>query len=545
MNGEITDEKLPEGTSASIDWDAISGPATPPSPEVPSRAPGEPRRWRGKPRRWRVALAVALAVAVVAGGAAALILILRPHAHTTASLGFHAAACPFTPATGVVEGRDVRCGYVTVPEDHASPSGRTIQLAVAIFKSGNPVSLPDPILVLNGGPGTPLLEYSGPGLTPAIIAGQWSRNRDLVLLDQRGVGYSRPSLDCTENATMPQASNLERVAACRARLSGAGVNLNDYNTIQNAEDIHDVVHALGYQQVNLDGVSYATRLELTVMRLYPQDVRTALLDSTSPPQVDIDSGFPAATQSGFDTLFQGCAANSYCNQTYPRLHEVFAQLVSDMNQHPVTLHGTDPATGKPATATITGDDVINGVRDALYDTSLIPMLPQLIYQLANHDYSSVASMSQQAQANQGSSSVGMALSVSCSESTLTAQDIPAAVQPVETETRNYYVTTLQTDYAVCKTWNVQPVPAAQRQPVTSAIPTLIYAGAYDPTTPPAYGKLAASTLSNSHFYQFPGVGHVVLGTSPCANTIYQAFVDKPNQAPDATCIQGLSGPFFR
>lgn len=543
MDGQRSDEHAIEASADGSDQSDQRTRATATMPLAHRILEETPPRRRWKSRRVYSALAVVLALAVIGGGVGALVVALR--SPTRSSLGFHAAACPFTPATGVAEGRDVRCGYVVVPQDHSQPKGPVIKLAVAVFASPNPSPKPDPVLILNGGPGTPLLEYSGPGLTPAIIGVTWSRNRDLILVDQRGVGYSRPSLDCVENTTMPRATNLQRVQACRDRLIKEGVNLNDYNTIQNAEDIHDVIHALGYRQVNLDGVSYATRLELTVMRLYPEDVRTVLLDSTSPPQVDIDTGFPAATQRAFDTLFQGCAANSFCNHTYPHLQAVFAQLVTDLNQHPVTIQGTDPATGKPATATITGDDVINGMRDSLYDTSLIPLLPKLIYQLANHDYSSAASISQQAQANQGSSSVGMALAVSCGESILTPQTIPAAVQPAEPETRNYYVSSLQTDYAVCQIWNVPPVPAEQRQPVTSAIPTLIYAGEYDPTTPPAYGKLAASTLSNSHFYQFPGVGHVVLGTSPCSVSIYQAFVDDPSQQPDASCIQGLMGPFFR
>jgi hypothetical protein len=56
-----------------------------------------------------------------------------------------------------------------------------------------------------------------------------------------------------------------------------------------------------------------------------------------PPQVDTDTGFPAATQRAFDTLFRGCATNPYCNQHYPHLQAVFARLVSDLNQHPATV----------------------------------------------------------------------------------------------------------------------------------------------------------------------------------------------------------------
>jgi pimeloyl-ACP methyl ester carboxylesterase len=122
--------------------------------------------------------------------------------------------------------------------------------------------------------------------------------------------------------------------------------------------------------------------------------------------------------------------------------------------------------------------------------------------------------------------------------------MPAAVQMVEPETRHYFFTSLQDIYANCQLWNVQPVPAAQWQPVTSAIPTLILAGEYDPATPPGYGMLAARTLSKSYFFQFLGTGHGVVGRNYCANSMFVAFLELPNTQPDSTCMSGVGEPFF-
>ena len=488
------------------------------------------------PRWLLVSLVGMLALAVLAGGTGLLLSLLHPQPNPPpASSAFHTTSCPFKLATGVVEGKDVVCGYLTVPADHSRPQGPTIQLAVAIIKASYSLTAPDPVIDLQGGPGTQLLANLGPVLTPANISNFQLGDRDLILLDQRGVGYSQPSLGCQANETL---------LACHDRLVRQGINLNDFNTIQNAEDVHDLVRALGYHQVNLWSISYGTRLALTVMRLYPADIRSVVLDSTSPPQVDIDTGFPAATQRAFDTLFRGCAANRYCNQHYPHLQAVFARLVSDLNQHPATVQVTDPQTGKPVSRVLTGDDVINGLRNALYDTALIPMLPKVIYQLVNHDYSQAAAVSEAANAALGSDSVGMFYSVQCSESILTPQAIPAAVQMVEPETRHYFLSSLQNNYANCQLWHVQPVPSAQRQPVTSPIPTLILAGEYDPATPPAYGMQAARTLPKSYFFLFPGIGHGVVGRNDCATSMFRAFLELPNTQPDSTCMPGVGEPFF-
>jgi hypothetical protein len=65
-----------------------------------------------------------------------------------------------------------------------------------------------------------------------------------------------------------------------------------------------------------------------------------------------------------DTLFQGCAASSYCNKHYPHLQAVFARLVSDLNQHPASVQVTNPQTGQQVRAIITGDGLIGGLRNA-------------------------------------------------------------------------------------------------------------------------------------------------------------------------------------
>ncbi len=117
----------------------------------------------------------------------------------------------------------------------------------------------------------------------------------------------------------------------------SGINLNAYTTLENAADVHDLIRALGYQQVNVEGVSYGTRLALTVMRLFQADLRSVVLDSVIPPQVNGFTSIPPAALRAFDVLFQGCSADPSCNSTYPHLHAVFYQLVADLNTTPITF----------------------------------------------------------------------------------------------------------------------------------------------------------------------------------------------------------------
>src|SRR5579875_1773666 len=142
--------------------------------------------------RWTRALLVPLLILLSLGASAP-----RTTAASQVTPHFVATACPFKVGTGLVAGRDVRCGFVVVPQDRTPANKRTVRLAVAIFKSPSRVHHPDPFLYLQGGPGGRVIADLAPQITKKNIA-QFTGDRDLILLDQRGTGYSQPSLACPE-----------------------------------------------------------------------------------------------------------------------------------------------------------------------------------------------------------------------------------------------------------------------------------------------------------------------------------------------------------
>ena len=483
-------------------------------------------------RLLQVALAVVVLIAL-AGGYGVFRAVSQP-SHQ-ASSAFQVTYCPFPPGAGLVEGQNVRCGFLTVPEDWSHPHGPSIRLAVEIFKTPNSQSTPDPVLLLSGGPGAALLETLGPKFNAENLAYQL-QNRDLILLDQRGVGYSQPSLRCFDNETLH---------TCHDRLVKSGINLNAYTTQQNAADVHDLIHTLGYQQVNLRGVSYGTRLALTIMRLYPADLRSVVLDSVLPPQVISFPSIPPAAQRAFDVLFHRCAVDSHCNATYPNLKTVFFQLVTDLNHKPITFD-TITQTGNSLTEHFTGNDLVLWLRQSMYTTAFIPQLPAAIFHIRQHDYR-LLSLIYGSNIND-TMSWGMFYSVMCNEDApfTTQQALDLSVQGLPFQTQPALLNHTLSLFSVCQFWGMKPVPVLQKEPVRSTIPTLILQGEYDPATSPTNGTLAAQTLSKSYFFLFPGVGHGVLAsrTGNCPNDIMNAFLENPAEKPDASCISNMHEPLF-
>ena len=239
------------------------------------------------------------------------------------------ASCWMELPEGVTEGDNIDCGYLIVPEDRGDPSSPTIQLAYAVLYAPADVVKPDPVVYLAGGPGG-----NAVGELDGWLDIPYLQDRDLILLDQRGTGYSLPSLNCPEM----EQNEENATQVCHDRLISEGVNLQAYNSAENAADVADLRIALGYDEWNLYGISYGTRLALTVMRDHPEGVRSVVIDSVYPPEISSWEQYGQNTADEFNKLFQGCAADVQCSADYPNLEQAFYTTAEQLNAEPVPVY---------------------------------------------------------------------------------------------------------------------------------------------------------------------------------------------------------------
>lgn len=466
---------------------------------------------------------------------------------------FQATGCPFEADPALLQSKQLSCGYVTVPENRSVKNNKKVKLAVAIFKPQQYIDTADPapVIRLDGGPGGPSLSGWAQYINSTNIR-TFIFDHDVVMFDQRGTGYSTPSLNCTESASLRGSSAQSGITsyeqamrACYNRLTSQGIDLNGFNSLQNAADVADIIHALGYQQMTLYGVSYGTRLALTTMRLYPSVVRATVLDSVYPPNHN-RAELTSDAQRVFGVLFQGCTQDANCNAKYPNLQTVFYSLVDQLNTTPISFYTVDSTTNQQYTITFDGDDLVSWAFSVLYATSLIPAIPEIIYQIKAHNYF-LLSYTYSLVGFDDTISEGLFYSAECSEDWpfLTAQSVTQSEQGIEPHLAKVFgQEDEQQEYDICQFWKVNKVPDAQKQPVVSSIPTLITTGEYDPITPPTSGQDAAKTLSHSYFFEFPGQGHGQLYSSFCSSQIISAFENNPAVKPDGSCISLMHEPQF-
>lgn len=470
----------------------------------------------------------------------------------TETAPFEPGRCPFdVPADA-----EVICGTVELPQNRSSTtSGQTVELAVAIFKSeaANPAA--EPVVYLSGGPGGHALElipftYES-DIKPFLTA------RDYVVFDQRGTGFSQPSLACPEtfeldldllddNLSQDEYGDryLEALADCRQRLVTMGVDLSAFNSAENAADVDALRQALGYDSWHLFGVSYGTRLAQTVMRDHPEGVASVILDSPYPLEVDLQEAVPGHVTRAFRVFFDGCAADPICQAAYPDLESTFYDTVDQLNETPIEFPIVYFLNGTEYDVVFNGDDLIDILFQSLYSSEIFPLLPRVITEVGQGTTDTLGILFATFLVNGEFISTGMYRSVQCYEelafSDLAAVEAASAADPLLAG----YFANWDLSYEACDLWDSGAADPMENEPVVSDIPTLVLTGEYDPITPPFWGELVAENLTNETLLEFPGIGHGIVSSAECPLQIALDFLKDQNVADVTGCIAQMGSPPF-
>lgn len=440
-----------------------------------------------------------------------------------------------------------RCSTLTVPADHADPAGATIELPVTVLPATGPTFAPDPIVVPAGGPG-----YPGAGAL-RWAGSPWNERRDIVLYDQRGTGGALPSLECPAvdaafvdalQDDLPYAIERDAMTvariACLTELAAAGVDLANYHSEASAADLAALRAALGYDEWNIMGVSYGARLALASMRAQPKGIRSVILDSV----YDVTYGGLADTTAGIeaaiDRFVAGCAADADCAAKYGDLGATIERTRQRYNASPASITVDLGDGAGPQQFVITGNDLIAGLFNALYDSDLIPLLPSVIATLETGDASVLPAFVQRGVAFATDYADAMATAVNCADNAALGRGVADAAVFEDPGTLELIVA--QT--GLCPP-DLTATPGDFNGPVESDIPALVLAGSYDPITPPAETQAVAERLANATFFLVEPGGHGVNSFDDCLIAIGLTFLDDPLAGPGGeSCLAGIPPPTF-
>jgi pimeloyl-ACP methyl ester carboxylesterase len=449
---------------------------------------------------------------------------------------------PLKPCDSPAYGSDTLCGKYEVYENRNSRTGRKIALNVVVLPALSANPAPDPLFTFAGGPGQAETEDAKDN---AQRFADIRRERDIVMIDQRGTGLSNP-LDCSfgganelVQAFLAGDLPIEKVKECRRALERKA-DLKLYTTPLAVDDINDVRAWLGYDRINLYGGSYGSRAALVYLRRHPQRVRTVTIRAVFPTTLKNPLYSPRDGQQSLDKLFDDCAADEACAKAFPTIKQDLQTVLKRLAQSPAKIKTIDPRTKEPVGITVTRDVFAGGLRRLLYHPNSQRLVPTFIASALAKDYKPFESVVAQTVGIEQVLSMGLFLSVTC------AEDVPLIRRKdIARETAGTFVgsTMIQGLVNGCKAWKRGELPADYNTHVRSDAPVLIFSGALDPQTPPTYGNEVARHLPNSLHVVMNGIAHSPFPS--CAIGIMSQFISTGNvKNLNVSCINKLSRPAF-
>jgi pimeloyl-ACP methyl ester carboxylesterase len=457
--------------------------------------------------------------------------------------------CTFKPPRG----DRVECFVLVVLENREQPEGREVRLKVAVLKAKRTAGA-EPMFYLSGGPGDAPLVATTPG-ADALAEGDWwnetagiRRRRDVVILSQRGAGGSTPNLDCFDPRTSDPARARRRAVTeqqerdilvrCRLGFDKRKVDLSMYSTPALADDVADLAGAMSLARIDIYGVSYGTRWALEVMRRHPDLIRAVVLDGVYPPQVNGEQNEPEIVRRAFEQLYAECAADSGCRERRPGLRGTVEGAVEAAEHKPVEL--TLQLDDGPQSVRLDGPKYLMVLLHMMREGEAA-LIPEAVGTAQRRDFRLLKMFAEDLESSEGGlleqnaqQFDGLYNSIECRETWATV-DRPARRRSIETSGIYGFNARTSKSPAFCPLWRVPAAPVAERQPVQSAIPTLLLSGTFDWLTPPAWGSEAAQHLAVSRHVVFRAQGHGVVVQDPCAARLRDAFIEEPDPKRALPC----------
>ena len=444
----------------------------------------------------------------------------------------------------------LQCAYLTVPMAYAAPAGATIQIGVLRKVATGGSDRVGSLLINPGGPGA-----SGMSVTAQLanygIADTLNEQFDLVGFDPRGIGSSKPLIQCQTDAELDATravTNRSNTAAavkastdqlkkyanqCVTETSAGGkvdgkTFLANVGTRDVAKDLDVLRAVLGDSKLNYLGFSYGTRIGYVYAEQFPKNVRAMILDGAVDPDsdpateaIDQNKGF----QQAFDAYAKQCAKDVACAlRTDPaKATTVFQALTRPLLDKPLAL-----ADGRA----LSYGDATLGAAFAMYSASRWPALTSALADLKKGDGAALMALADSYYERSASGKYGEKPD---SFNAIRCVDQPRMLDPGEVTKLNAATATAAPfedsgDPAaaipdVCAYWPVPATLSPHRLKVPGLPQVLVISTTGDPATPYANGVDLAEQLGG-RLLTFEGTQHTayLTGSNVCVDGVGNSYL---------------------
>ena len=408
-------------------------------------------------------------------------------------------------------------GHLMVRENRKNPQSNLIELVFARLKSTS--DKPGfPTVYLDGGPGS---SATGLASVPDYMrAFQKLREvGDVILLDQRGVGRSRPNLTFLAQESLPTDVFADREVALKAfkdrakiaadHFRSKGIDILAYNSVESAHDVDDLRKALGVEKVNLVGFSYGTHLGLACIRYHGMNLNRVVLIGTEGP--DHTDKLPSTSDASIKRLSAIVAKDPEIGAKMPDLTGTLKRVLDRLEKEPVTVTITSQRTRQPVDVKVGKIGLQFLIMRDLGDTNDLPIFPLWFYTMDKGDYSILKRFVER-RYNQFSAGISVMTLV---------MDISSGVSKArQKQIQKEAPTALLGDivnFPISQMGDVFGNPDLgdeYRSQIKTDVPTLFVSGVLDNNTQPFQADEVRKTFKNSTHIVIDNAGHESMLTEP-------------------------------
>ncbi|MGB3455540.1 MAG: alpha/beta hydrolase [Litorimonas sp.] len=487
-----------------------------------------------KPRNFRSTLSVALGMAVGMSAPLGLVLLAgcsnraappevaaRIVSDTVAKIETNRNASRPSNETPIVfeaqsgETVDAFEGTFTVPENRTDPDSRTLTLHYIRFPTttDKPGA---PIVYLSGGPGGSGIDTAKRDRFPLFMA--MRQHGDVIAYDQRGTGRSddmqrctRPGRPLTEvvSDADAMADSVAALRDCMTEWEDAGIDLDGYDTVENARDLDALRQHLGAEMLSLWGISYGSHLGLTALRELDGRIERAVFASIEGPEQTVK--LPARTDAYFDRL------QTAMTERDPETPDVKALIRR--------VHAAFDA--EPKLLTIDGIQAVFHRRDlqsflsgAIADPKWAMLVVEIYRDMDQGDMSSFEALYGRwgVTSDHGFSPMNRLTDIA------SGTDAARRVL-IDSQAETALIgATLNAPYQFEDIRPELVLDAAFRRPVESEVPVLLLSGTLDGRTYPEAAREAMMGLSRAHAVLIDGAGHNLFMTDMVVGETIHRFM---------------------
>ncbi len=428
-----------------------------------------------------------------------------------------------------------RCGTLAVSEDRRIRNGRKIKVFVGVVRAYGPRPHSAPIFWLSGGPGGAAASDDARFATSMFLAA--NRKRDIVLVDQRGVGRSAPLICPPPPADVD--TDEEGLAYAQGCLRDVGRDPRLYTTDAAMDDLDAVRKALGYGRIVLYGGSYGGSAGQVYIARHGAHVAAAVLDGATLLDVPIWERMPLSTQRAFDRLAARCAVDAACHLAFPDVAADLRSVFARLRAAPLEV----PYNGAVLSFGIA--DAQETLRTLLRVPGSAARVPLILHRAASGNYTELLTpWSMLLPSGEYTARTLMYWAILCGDGWSRYDPAEVVRFGTGTEFLETSLAAARSLPAVCALLGPSLPAPDSGAAVRSRVPVLFLVGGMDPQDPLENVADARRTLPNAQILVVPGAGHGSLQYGCLQRVTARFFSAHRLTAADRTCAAAVHPPPF-